>query len=105
MSAFILADVEVLDLEAYKASGYLENTPRIAASFGGKYRIRGGDMQILESDWKPARVVLIEFPDMQSLQAFYTSEEYEPWIKVRQSCTRSKIVAIQGVVADPVVLE
>lgn len=105
MSAFILADVEVLDVDRYKESGYLENTPRIAASFGGKYRIRGGDMQIFEGDWQPVRVVLIEFPDMQSLQAFYGSEEYQPWIKVRQSCTRSRIVALQGVAADPLVLE
>jgi len=105
MSAFVVADVEVLDLDAYKSSGYLENTPRIAATFGGKYRIRGGDMQILEGDWQPARVVLIEFPDMQKLQDFYNSEEYAPWIKVRQSFTRSKIVAIQGVAAEPVTLE
>jgi len=105
MSAFVVADVEILDLDVYKSSGYLENTPRIAVTFGGKYRIRGGDMQILEGDRQPARVVLIESPDMQKLQDFYNSEEYAPWIKVRQSPTRSRIVAIQGVVAEPVILE
>ena len=105
MSAFILADVEVLDFDTYKASGYLENTPRIAASFGGKYRVRGGDAQILEGDLHLSRVVLIEFPDMDRLLAFYSSEEYKPWIKVRQSLTRSRIVALEGVSADPLDLE
>ena len=105
MAAFILADVEVLDFDSYKASGYLENTPRIAASFGGKYRVRGGDTQNLEGDLQLARVVLIEFPDMENLLAFYRSEEYKPWIEVRQSHTRSRIVALQGITADPLDLE
>ena len=48
MAAFILADVDVSDMEKYRESGYLENTPKIAARFGGKYRARGGEMHRLE---------------------------------------------------------
>lgn len=97
MSAFILADVAVSDLEAYRESGYLENTPKIAAKYGGKYRVRGGDMEQLEGEWMPTRMVIIEFPDMKSLKAFVDCEEYKPWREVRQRLATSHIVAIEGV--------
>ena len=105
MAAFILADVDVSDMEKYRDSGYLENTPKIAARFGGKYRARGGEMRRLEGDWQPVRMVIIEFPDMQQLLAFYKSEEYQPWIKVRQELATSRIVAIDGIAGEPIALE
>lgn len=97
MPAFILADVDVKDMDAYRDSGYLDNTPKIAAKFGGKYRARGGEMDIVEGDWSPARMIIIEFPDMESVRAFYKSEEYAPWAKIRQSLATSKIIAVDGV--------
>jgi len=97
MAAFILADVDVSDMDAYRESGYLENTPKIAAKYGGKYRVRGGEMEQLEGDWIPTRMIIIEFPDMQSLKQFADSEEYKPWREVRHRLAKSHIVAIEGV--------
>ena len=37
--------------------------------------------------WEPQRVVIIEFPDMESLEAWYTSSEYQPLIALRKACT------------------
>jgi uncharacterized protein (DUF1330 family) len=37
--------------------------------------------------WNPERVVIIQFPDMASLNAWYTSPEYQPLIALRKSCT------------------
>ena len=37
--------------------------------------------------WKPERVVVIEFPDMDSLNGWYNSPEYQPLIALRKSCT------------------
>jgi len=105
MSAFILADVDVADMDAYRDSGYLENTPKIAAKFGGVYRARGGEMDMVEGGWQPARMIIIEFPDMKSARAFYQSEEYAPWAKVRQSLAKSKIIALDGVTAEAVKIE
>lgn len=97
MPAFIIADVDVKDMDAYRKSGYLENTPKIAAGFGGKYRARGGDTDLVEGGWSPARIIIIEFPDMTSARAFYQSKEYAPWAKVRQGLAISKIIAVDGV--------
>lgn len=37
--------------------------------------------------WKPERVVIIEFPDMRSLDAWYNSAQYRPLIPIRKQST------------------
>lgn len=96
MSAFILADVAVSDMQAYKDSGYLEATPKIAAKYGGVYRVRGGHKERLEGEWEPTRMVIIEFPDMAKLREFVDCEEYIPWREIRQRFATSSIVALEG---------
>lgn len=100
MSAFIMADVEVEDMAAYQQSGYLEAVPVIAARYGGRYRARGGELVRLEGDWLPKRMIIIEFPDMQKLRAFYESEEYRPWREVRHRLATSSIVAVDGLAEE-----
>ena len=97
MPAFLLADVSTDDMKAYRDSGYLDAVPTIAAKYNGRYRARGGAMEVLEGEWRPKRMVIIEFPTMEDLQAFYRSEEYAPYAKIRQRLTDSRIVALQGV--------
>jgi len=97
VSAYFIADVKVHDLEAYRASGYLEAARASAADFGGNYVARGGETVVFEGEWVPNRLVIIEFPDLASMRAWHSSVEYEPWKKIRQSLADSNIVGIDGV--------
>jgi uncharacterized protein (DUF1330 family) len=45
-------------------------------AFGGRYLVRGGDYEVLEGDWRPTRLVVVEFPNMDAAKAFYASPEY-----------------------------
>jgi uncharacterized protein (DUF1330 family) len=75
MSAFLVVDTKIKNSEAYEE--YKTLAKPIAEKFGGVYRARGGTMDIRETDlWSPTRIVIIEFPDMQSARAFIDSEEY-----------------------------
>ncbi len=97
MAAYLLADVLPEDVEAYRASGYREAAVRTAAAFGGVYKARGGELTVLEGDWEPERMVIIEFPSMNELLAWYRSPEYQEWIPVRQRLAPgSKLVALEG---------
>jgi uncharacterized protein (DUF1330 family) len=97
MSAFLIADAVPHDPEAYRASGYLEAAVRTAGKYGGRYRVRGGAMTVLEGSWDVRRVVIIEFPTMDDLRAWYNDPEYQEWIPVRQALTESRLLAIEGV--------
>ena len=98
MAAYLMADVLPHNVEAYRSSGYLEAAVRTAASHGGVYKARGGEMRVLEGDWEPERMVIIEFPSMDHLLAWYHSDEYQEWAPTRQRLApNSKMVALEGV--------
>ena len=96
MTAYLLADVDVHDADAYRDSGYLEAAMSTAAAHGGRYIVRGGATEVLEGDRQPNRTVVIEFPSMDDLRAWYTSDEYAPWIEVRRSLSESSLIAVEG---------
>ena len=98
MAAYLLADVLPDDPDGYRESGYLEAARRSAEEHGGKYLVRGGDTTVLEGDWEPGRMVIVEFPSMETLRSWYHSEEYQQWAAVRRRhVPNSMIVAIEGV--------
>ena len=96
MASYVVVDVEVSDMEAYKSSGYLDNVPKIAAKFGGRYLARGGETKVHEGDWQPRRIVIIEFPSMAKLEEFYNSEEYAPYLAIRKRLADSNLIAVEG---------
>lgn len=97
MPAYLIADVAAHDMDAYRASGYLETVRELAGTYGGTYLVRGGAMEILEGEWELSRLVVIRFPSMERLRAFYHSDEYAPWRQVRIDLTESKLVAVEGI--------
>lgn len=97
MAAYIHANVEVTDPVAYEE--YRRQVPAVIAAYGGRYLARGGAVEVLEGDAQPQRQVILEFPDMASLKAFYHSAEYRPLIAIRQRASKGTLIAIDGVAA------
>ena len=84
MSAFLVVDTKINNPDAYEE--YKKLAKPIAEKYGGVYRVRGGALDVRETDlWSPTRIVIIEFPDVQSAQAFVDSEEYAPVKPLRQN--------------------
>ncbi len=94
MAAYLIGDIEVLDAEGFE--DYRARVPAVIAAHGGSYKVRGGAIEVLEDDWTPKRCVILEFPDMAMLKAFYNSPEYAPLLALRKTCTKSKIIAVEG---------
>ena len=95
MSAYVYGNIEVHDPVLYEQ--YRAQVPAIIAAHGGRYLVRGGAVEVLEGDGKIARQVILEFPDMASLQAFYHSPEYTAARAIRQQAATGTLVAIEGV--------
>jgi uncharacterized protein (DUF1330 family) len=96
MAAYIHANIEVTDPVAFEE--YRRQVPAVIAAYGGRYLVRGGATEVLEGDLHPQRQVILEFPDMASLKAFYHSPEYRPLIAIRQRASTGQLVAIEGFV-------
>ena len=77
MSAFLIVDTKIKNPVVYEE--YKQMAKPIAEKYGGVYRARGGEIDLIEDTlWTPTRVVIIEFPDTKSARAFVDSEEYAP---------------------------
>ena len=64
MPAYLLVDCEVTDPARYEI--YKKLAPPAIAKYGGRYLVRGGAVQQVEGDWRPNRIVVLEFPDTDS---------------------------------------
>ncbi len=96
MSAYVIVDTSILDHEAYE--GYKALAAPLVERFGGAYRVRGGQMEVVEDDlWSPTRLVVVEFPDMAAARAFLESEEYRPVVAIRHANARCTTVVVDGV--------
>jgi len=97
MPAYIHADVHVTDPELYEQ--YRRQAPALIAAHGGRYLVRGGAATLLEGEPEPARQVIVEFPDMAHLRAFYDSPAYQALVKIRQRASTGRLVAVEGAAA------
>jgi uncharacterized protein (DUF1330 family) len=95
MSAFLIYDVEIHDPNLYQ--DFMEQVKPLVETFGGKYLARGGAHEVLEGNWEPTRIVLFEFPDMDTARKLFSSDEYAPLKQLRQSCSTGSVVIVEGV--------
>ncbi len=98
MPAYLI--VEHIITDAAKFEEYRAKVAPMIAKHGGRYLTKGGSHKLPEGGhWLPERVVIIEFPDMQSLDAWYGSPEYQPLIALRKACTSDldMLMTLEGV--------
>jgi len=94
MTAYLIADVDVNDPDVY--AEYRRQVLPLVTRHGGRFIVRGGAHETLEGAWQPKRLVVIEFPDMAALKAWYGSPEYTSLIALRQSAARGSLIAVEG---------
>ena len=95
MAAYVIFDVEIRDLAQYQE--YMRQVKPLIEDAGGRYLVRGGAHKVVEGNWYPRRLVLLEFPSMAVLQDFYLSEAYQALKALRlRSSTAHAVVAVEG---------
>ena len=66
MPAYLLLDTAIENADEYEK--YKALAKPIAEKYGGVYRVRGGEMDVIETDlWSPTRMVIIESSDIASI--------------------------------------
>jgi uncharacterized protein (DUF1330 family) len=95
MAAYIIADIDITDPAAYE--GYRPLAGAAVEKYGGRFLARGGKVEPAEGGWVPKRLVILEFPSMEKLKAFYTSPEYRKAIAIRQKASKGRLIFVEGV--------
>jgi uncharacterized protein (DUF1330 family) len=94
MKAYLVLDASVNDYGGFKR--YIAEIPALIAKHSGKYIVQGVQPTIIEGDWQPERMVIIEFPERNKAEAFLGDPEAKHLFKVRHHTTRSKLLLVDG---------
>jgi uncharacterized protein (DUF1330 family) len=95
MPAYVIVETDISDPEQYEQ--YKAASPGAVAAGGGRFVVRGGELAVLEGDWQPTRLVVLEFEDLEAAKRWYESETYQEAKRLREGAARLNMVAVQGV--------
>jgi uncharacterized protein (DUF1330 family) len=96
MPVYFIAEIqEVKDKQSY--SKYAEAASEIVKKYGGKYHVRGGSTVTFFGDWKPGRLIIVEFENQEQLQKCFQSAEYRAIAPLRENATTGRAITVEGV--------
>lgn len=94
MTAYLVLDFQITDLPGFMP--YVEQIPAFIEKHGGRYIVRGVEPTVMEGDWKPERMVILEFPSSDQARAFLADPEAQDLFAIRHRTTVSKLVLVEG---------
>ena len=94
MKGYVLMDAEIIDAEAY--SEFAGKVPAAIAAHGGRLLVRTSDVEVVQGDWAPKRLVILEFDSLEAAKGYLASDEYAALEDARRRATRAEIVVVGG---------
>ena len=94
MSGYIIANVQVTDPVQYEE--YKKWSTAAMKAHNAEVCVRGGQVQVLEGDWTPERIVILKFPTFEAAKAFYDTPEYLKAREARAGAAIMRMVVVEG---------
>src|SRR5437588_11545249 len=95
MSAYVIVEIDIVDPTGYEE--YKKLAGATVEKYGGRYIVRGGAVETLEGDWKPKRIVVLEFESVHRAKEWLNCEAYRELRKMRHRTAKTKMIVVQGV--------
>ena len=95
MSAYLIVDIDIVDPVGFEK--YKSRVVTLVESYGGKYLVATDRIEPLEGDWKPKRIVVIEFPSMQRATEWFDCVEYHALSEIRHLTAKTKMILANSV--------
>jgi uncharacterized protein (DUF1330 family) len=90
MPAYVIANIDVHDPDGYE--DYKALSTQSADAYDGRFVVRGGQVEVLEGDWEPKRLVVLEFPDAGAVRRWYESPEYREARAIRERTASTQMI-------------
>lgn len=94
MSAYLVIDISVHDIGRFIE--YIDKIPAFIEKHSGRYLVKGEEPTVMEGDWHPERVVVIEFPSREKAKDFLADPDAQSLFALRHETTTSKVVLVDG---------
>ena len=90
MSAYVIAQVNIINEEPYKE--YLKRTTHLVNKYEGEFIVRGGKFENVYGNWNYSRNVIIKFPSYNKAMKWYKSDDYRPVKKIREDNSECNVI-------------
>jgi uncharacterized protein (DUF1330 family) len=95
MPAYVIVDIDIVDPVGYEE--YKKLASATVEKYGGKYIVRGSQVETLEGNWNPKRIVVLQFESMQRAKDWLNCTEYREPRKMRHRTAKTKMIVVEGV--------
>ncbi len=95
MAAYLIFDVEFTDPTA--ADDYAKLANESLVPFQSKTLVHDGMVEVLEGDWKPETLVMLEFESTEQAQQWYKSPAYTKAKDILHRAASTNVILVEGV--------
>jgi uncharacterized protein (DUF1330 family) len=97
MPAYFIVDLDIHDRTGFQA--YAQAVGPVLEKFGARYLVAGPSgeaIEVLEGEWAPKKLTVIEFPSKKHAKEFYHSREFQEIVGLRHRSARTNLVMVEG---------
>lgn len=94
MKAYLVLDLTIHDFRRF--ARYIAAIPAFIEKHGGRYVVQGAEATVIDGDWTPERIVVIEFPGWENAEAFLSDPECQDLFAIRHRTTTGKLILVDG---------
>lgn len=94
MTAYVIANLSTLEISDALAE-YRRQVRLTLDKYGGRFVIRDGKIDVIEGDWTPTLLSLIEFDDGDQARAWLSSADYQAALRLRAG-VKTNLVIVEG---------
>jgi uncharacterized protein (DUF1330 family) len=75
---------------------YVEKMPSYLQKYKGKYLVEGVTPKVIEGEWNPNSIVVLEFELAENASQFLSDSEVKALFKIRHKNTKSNLILVNG---------
>lgn len=78
---------------------YIDRIQDTLDPYGGRFVVHGATVEVVEGTW-PGTIVIIEFPTVEAIRAWYASPAYQAILPLRADHITGDLILVDGVAPD-----
>tara|TARA_B100000745_G_scaffold282234_1_gene215445 strand:- start:863 stop:1153 length:291 start_codon:yes stop_codon:yes gene_type:complete len=94
MKGYLILDLAITNYDEFLK--YAELIPAQIVKHQGKYIVKGVVPELIEGNWQPDRLVILEFATEENAKAFLADPDSKKLFKLRHSSTESNLIFAAG---------